>query len=153
MRDQALMTALWKIVANRIEEDALDTNKSCGVVSTYRLDQSDQANQSCLTGLQELAEGLGFEVSFLKGFWSEGEDRFEEQSLFLVADPGDSEDLFEFLQDASDIHAQDGFLFRPEGEKITQYHSEEGVEDLGEFHLGRFGDFYSKIKGKPFTFV
>lgn len=154
---KSLLKALKCVVAESvrtIKKDALDKDKSCGIISTYRQDQSHEANRSSLTSLRDQAQGLGFECELLKGYWEEdGEELGEEQSIFLVAESGSAQDLLAFLSENAEKFLQDGFLFRNEGEEITQLHLDGEVQGLGKFREGRFGEFYSKIKGKPFTFV
>lgn len=139
--------------ARTIQVDATDIHKSCGIISTYKIDQSDESNRSSLTSLKSAAESLGFDCTMLKGYWTEDGKTAEEQSIFIVAESGEAEDLLDFLAENAAKFDQEGFVYRPEGDEFTQLHLGDKIQGLGKFRQGRFGDFYSKIKGKPFTFV
>jgi hypothetical protein len=143
-----------------IQEYVLDTARSFGIISAHEENQSVSTNLDRNVQLARAVESKGFDYVWLDGYWKgQNGSRYEEASLFVIADNGDNEKLFNFLKEQSEAAGQDGFIFRNENDDTVTIECLNGEsKKAGKFKPDTLGDIYSRVakgrnKGRPFVFA
>ena len=141
---------------DKVENYVKDLSVSFGIISAHSSDKSISTNLDRNIQLARAVEKQGFKYFWLDGFWKNPDGtRYEESSLFVIAERGDNEKLYNFLSKQAKLANQDGFIFRNENDDniILQYTNGES-KNVGKYRKGKMGDIYSRLsKGNGRTFV
>ena len=160
--NEASISRLWKHTQER----------NIGIVTAFRGRYTKQENLKRNAQLRNdiRAAGYGFytiEGHYIEGYGSEASKDVKEQSFLVIGDKGDdSGRLKGFLKKAGAKYNQDSIFYKKFDDTAvligTQSKDEDGnaVTYPGkntEFTVGKFqpmkmGQFYSKMRGKPFVF-
>lgn len=160
--NEASISRLWKHTQER----------NIGIVTAFRGRYTKQENLKRNAQLRNdiRAAGYGFytiEGHYIEGYGSEASKDVKEQSFLVIGDKGDdSGRLKGFLKKAGAKYNQDSIFYKKFDDTAvligTQSKDEDGnaVTFPGkntEFTVGKFqpmkmGQFYSKMRGKPFVF-
>jgi hypothetical protein len=160
--NEASLSRLWKHTQER----------NIGMVTAFRGRYTKGENLKRNSQLRNdiRAAGFGFytvEGHYIEGYGSEKSKDVKEQTFLVIGDKGDDKGRLKgFLKKAGGKYNQDSVFYKSFNDKAmligTQSKDEEGhaVEFPGlnvEFSVGTFnpmkmGQFYSKMKGKPFVF-
>lgn len=160
--NEASISRLWKHTQER----------NIGIVTAFRGRYTKQENLKRNAQLRNdiRAAGYGFytiEGHYIEGYGSETSKDVKEQSFLVIGDKGDdSGRLKGFLKKAGAKYNQDSIFYKKFDDTAvligTQSKDEDGnaVTFPGkntEFTVGKFqpmkmGQFYSKMRGKPFVF-
>lgn len=135
---------------------------SYGIFTSWRKSNSKLKNLEDLDALQNDLKDAGLRMARLKGQWPECQDpnipykdcpkellvTTRERSLFV---PGISKDL---IIDLMAKYQQNSVMYSgPETGGQAIFIDNDGTEyPAGNFQTKQVGDFFSRIKGKPFTF-
>lgn len=160
--NEASISRLWKHTQER----------NIGIVTAFRGRYTVQENRKRNAQLQNDIRSAGFgfykvEGHYIEGYGSEQSKDVHEEAFLVIGDKGqDAGRLKGFLKRMGSKYNQDSILYKSFDDKAvligTQSKDEEGnsVEFPGlgvEFSVGTFqpmkiGQFYSKMKGRPFVF-
>ncbi len=129
-------------------------NKSFGIITAFRKGNKPEINNKNNEKLEHIIRSWGYGFIVLKGY---GNERDKEGNVKQVIEwsfwvNGITK---EQIIKAGKKFEQDFVLYAgPDtGGKVTGIDLGDEIEtDLGEFHPMKIGQFYSKIKGKPFVF-
>lgn len=136
--------------------------RDCGSGEVYTKKENLQRNKSLLSKLQR----LGYGVTSVKGSYIEnyGTKNAREvgENVFFVVDLKNKGNLEKDLRKLGEEFDQDSILFIPKGgtsaKLIGTNHCEDGYPgygksvSLGQRHLGKSGEFFTRVSGRPFTF-
>lgn len=147
-------------------------NKSFGIITAFRGEYTNAINQERNRELINDLRHRGFSVSLrLKGYFKENyktpqEKDVRETSFLIFAKQGINGDmgkhLLGVLKKLGEKYNQDSILFKPVdeddaylyGTSPTSSYPEYGkVEAIGKFRPEYIGEFYSRMRGKPFVFT
>lgn len=148
-------------------------NRNVGVVTAFRgrytLPENRTRNAKLASDIR--AAGFGYykmEGHYIEGYKTAKQNDVHEEVFFVIGDEGkDNGKLKGFLKKWGAKYNQDSILYKQFDSKKavligTQSKDEDGnpvtfpgmgnESSVGEFHPMRMGEFYSKMKGKSFTF-
>lgn len=125
---------------------------SWAILTSYREVNSPSKNNQNFKELKSLIRSMDLGFIQLAGV---GQEEDEEGNVEQVKEPS----LFipnitkKSAKKLSDKYNQWGFIYSgPETNDKIVLVSIDGEEQIGSFHPNKIAQFYSKIKGKPFTF-
>lgn len=160
--NEASIARLWKHTQER----------NIGIVTAFRGRYTKQENLKRNAQLRNdiRAAGYGFytiEGHYIEGYGSEASKDVKEQSFLVIGDKGDdSGRLKGFLKKVGAKYNQDSIFYKKFDDTAvligTQSKDEDGNSvtfpgkntefSVGKFQPMKMGQFYSKMKGKPFVF-
>lgn len=148
-------------------------NRNVGIISAFRGRYTKRENLARSAKMEGEIRGAGFgfyrlEGHYIEGYGSEKEKDVHERSIFVIGKEGeDSGNLKGLLMKLGAKYNQDSILFKPHNDKKayligTQSKNEDGEPvsfpglgnsvSVGEFKPMKMGEFYSRMKGRPFVF-
>jgi len=138
---------------NRIYQHIQKKNiSSWAIMTSYRSENSPTENKKYFKELKQKLRSMDLGFIEIEGV---GQEESEDGGIKEVKEPS----LFipkinkKQAQKLSDSYDQWGYIYSgPEVNDKIALISVEGTEYLGSFHPNKFSQFFSKIKGKPFTF-
>lgn len=142
-----------------IEKYVNDQNLSFGIISAHDEEQSVSTNLDRNLQLARTVDKEGFKYIWLDGYWKgQNGTRYEEASLFVIAEPGENENLYNFLMEQAKAAKQEAFIYRNEADDtITIQNTNGETENVGKFKPNQLGDIYSRVSkngdGRPFVFA
>lgn len=162
MLDEGSLSRLWKHT----------TERNIGMLTAYRGRYPVSENKKRNAKLQADIRSAGFgffrvEGHYIEGYGSEVEKDVKEQSFLVIGEIGnDNGKLKGFLKKWGAKYNQDSVFYKSFDNKGmligTQSKDEDGNAvdfpgmgteyKVGDFHPMKMGQFYSKMKGKPFVF-
>jgi hypothetical protein len=162
MLDEGSLSRLWKHT----------TERNIGMLTAYRgrYPVSENRKRNALLQADIRAAGFGFfrvEGHYIEGYGSEVSKDVKEQSFLVIGEKGDDNGKLKgFLKKCGAKYNQDSVFYKSFDNKGmligTQSKDEDGNTvdfpgfgkeyTVGEFHPMKMGQFYSKMKGKPFVF-
>jgi hypothetical protein len=134
----------------------------------YSYAENLRRNEKLKEKLQELPVSfVPVQGSFIEGYNTPRAHRVEERAFFVIGNLMPESEFKKAMMDLAHTFNQDAIAYKPANEDIiygvgTQDYDEEGYsvkpgygieEAYGRFHPSQIGDFYSKLKGHPFTFT
>jgi hypothetical protein len=136
--------------------------KACGKGDVYTKEENLKRNKSMLAKLQAKRYGVtSVKGSYIENFGSSDEKEVGE-NVFFVVDTQDTGKLKEDLVKLGKEFEQDSILYIPKGGEssvlIGTNACPNGYPGLGKTVtndkrvLGKSGQFFTRIKGRPFTF-
>lgn len=148
-------------------------NRNVGAISAFRgrytLSENRTRNAKLASDIR--SAGFGYykmEGHYIEGYKTDKQKDVHEEAFFIIGDEGnDNGKLKGFLRKAGARYNQDSVLYKAFNNKNailigTQSADEDGNPvtfpglgkevSVGEFKPMRMGEFYSKMKGKSFTF-
>lgn len=134
----------------------------CGKGDVYTKKQNLQRNKSLLAKIQR----LGYGVTSVKGSYIEnyGSSTAKEvgENVFFVVDLKDTGKLEQDMIRLGGEFDQDSILFIKKGGESAELVGTNNCPDaypgkgkkvkLGSRHLGKSGEFFTRVSGRPFTF-
>ena len=162
MLDEGSLSRLWKHT----------TERNIGMLTAYRGRYPVSENKTRNAKLQAdiRAAGFGFfrvEGHYIEGYGSAVEKDVKEQSFLVIGEMGnDNGKLKGFLKKWGAKYNQDSVFYKSFDNKGMLIGTQSKDEDgnavdfpgmgkeymVGDFHPMKMGQFYSKMKGKPFVF-
>lgn len=162
MLDEGSLSRLWKHT----------TERNIGMLTAYRGRYPVSENKTRNAKLQADIRSAGFgffrvEGHYIEGYGSEVSKDVKEQSFLVIGEKGnDNGKLKGFLKKWGAKYNQDSVFYKSFDNKGmligTQSKDEDGnavdfpgmgkEHMVGDFHPMKMGQFYSKMKGKPFVF-
>jgi len=125
---------------------------SWAIMTSYRSENSPTENKKDFNELKQRLRSMDLGFIEIEGI---GQEESEDGGIKQVKEPS----LFipkitkKKAQKLSDRYDQWGYIYSgPETDDKIALISVEGTEYLGDFHPNKISQFFSKIKGKPFTF-
>jgi hypothetical protein len=102
----------------------------------------------------------GYGVTSVNGAWLENGEKEVKENSFFVVDLLDKGTLKRDLMRLGEKYEQDGVIFIKDGlvyligtnDCPDAYPGYGNVDKLGKSKFGKSGEFYTKIKGRPFVF-
>ena len=160
--NEASISRLWKHTQER----------NIGIVTAFRGRYTKQENLKRNAQLRNdiRAAGYGFytiEGHYIEGYGSEASKDVKEQSFLVIGDKGDdSGRLKGFLKKAGAKYNQDSIFYKKFDDTAVLIGTKSKDEDgnavtfpgknteftVGKFQPMKMGQFYSKMRGKPFVF-
>lgn len=125
---------------------------SWAIMTSYRGENSPSENKKNFKELKNKIRSMDMGFIEIEGVGQEEDNegniiQAKEPSLFI---PGINKKQ---AQKLSDTYDQWGYIYSgPEVNGKIALISSQGTEYLGSFHPNKIAQFFSKIKGKPFTF-
>jgi hypothetical protein len=145
---------LKEISLSRVWQHATNERQPFGIMTAFQRGATFADNMTALIRLAYEVHSAGYGYTFLDGHYtySDTGEPAEERSLFIVG--SDSGNLKGALKQWATTYGQESVLFKPTGESAAYLLYASGqMERLGEFHPNRLGAFYSKVRGRPGSFV
>jgi hypothetical protein len=127
--------------------------KSWGIVTSYRDSKSKEDNEKTFSELKARVRGLGYGFFVLQGVGQEEDEKGNirpttEPSLFI---PKITQQQ---IKELADQYEQWGYVYSgPEIDDKMALILKDKTTYLSKFSPSAISDFYSKVKGKRFTFV
>ena len=160
--NEASIARLWKHTQER----------NIGIITAFRGRYTKQENMKRNAQLRNdiRAAGYGFYTAdghYIEGYGSEASKDVKEQVFLVIGDKGDdSGRLKGFLKKAGAKYSQDSIFYKKFDDTSvligTQSKDEDGNSvtfpgmntevSVGKFNPMKIGQFYTKMKGKPFVF-
>jgi len=136
-------------IYQHIQKEKVD---SWSILTSWRDENSPNKNKSDFNELKNKIRSMNLGFIQLQGV---GQEEDEEGKVTQVKEPS----LFipnikqKQAQKLSDTYKQWGYIYSgPETNDKIVLISKEGQQNIGAFHPQKIAQFFSKIKGKPFTF-
>lgn len=144
--------------------------KNIGIVSAFRSAYGKKENMRRTRELQNDLDGAKLRYVKLIGHYTEdSQDSPSKEISFLVFADNDADDkeLEQMMKELGAKYNQDSIIFKPfDSESATligtSSHDEDGKKidfpghgkevELGRFTPDKMGEYYSKMKGRPFVF-
>lgn len=134
----------------------------CGKGKEYTKKENLQRNKSLLAKLQNKRYGVtSVKGSYIENFGTKDAKEVGE-NVFFVVDLQDNGNLLKDLQKLGEEFEQDSILFIPKGGTKSELHETNkcklgypGYKKIQRFtkrSLGDKGEFFTKVKGRPFIF-
>lgn len=128
--------------------------RSFGIISAYRRDKERNENKERNKVLEQMIRSWKYGFVDLKGYGNERDEKgvwnqVVEWSFWVNGITKDQ------IKKAGNKFDQDAVIYAgPDtGGKVMIIDLKNGIENnIGKFHPMKIGEFYSKIKGKPFVF-
>jgi len=122
-------------------------NGDWSILTSWRGDESDEENQKNFTELKAILRGKSVKYIELEGVGQEEEGPAIEPSLFVI---GLSEDeAVQIMKKYKQFAVVVGKKGSDKGELVEKSGKRT---QLGKFTPGQTGEFFSRVKGKPFIF-
>jgi hypothetical protein len=140
------LTRIWQHMTNLEQES--------GILSAEKGKYRDQpkVNAERTFELAGKVRAAGFGYSYVEGHYVEPEGAVVETSVAIFG--GTNGKLKGYLRRWREEYEQDSVLYKPEGTTHAFLLFSDGREtDIGTFHANRAGEFMTKLKGRPGTFV
>lgn len=139
---------------NRIYQHIRKENvDSWAILTSWRDENTQKQNENDFKELKSLVRSKGYGFIEIEGVGQEEDDeggikQVKEPSLFIP------DITYEDAQELSDKFNQWGYVYSgPEIEKgEIALISKQGIDYLGKFHPNKIAQFFSKVKGRSFTF-
>ena len=155
---------------NKINESGLSRlykkmeDRNVGMISAHRGDKDYKQNRNNTLSLKAKLLSDGFDVtkifgSYIENYGSENEQEVTEESFFVV-ETDKSPSVFEKLPQYGNLYDQDSVFLKPAGEKgylLGTSNRPDAFPPKGEKVvvgspvMGQEGEFFSKVKNRPFT--
>lgn len=139
-------------------------SENVGMISAFRGDKTVSQNKLNSLSLKAKLLSDGFDVtkifgSYIENYGSENEREVSEESFFVV-ETDKSPSVFEKLPEYGSLYDQDSVFLKPVGDKgyligtsdrpdAFPPKSEKVV--VGNPVMGQEGEFFSKVRNRPFT--
>lgn len=135
-----------------------------GMISAFRGDKTKSQNKLNNLSLKAKLLSDGFDVTkiygtYIENYGSENEQEVSEESFFVV-ETEKSPSVFEKLPQYGNIYDQDSVFLKPAGEKGYLLGTSDRSDAfppkgdkviVGSPVMGQEGEFFSKVKNRPFT--
>jgi hypothetical protein len=155
----------------RLYQHTVDRN--IGIVTAFRgrypLPENRKRNGQLVTDIR--AAGFGYyklQGHYIEGYKTDKESDVHEEVFFIIGDKGnDNGKLKGFLKKAGAKYNQDSILYKQSDNKNAMLIGTQGKDEdgnpvsfpgmgkevsVGEFKPMKFGEFYSKMRGRTFVF-
>lgn len=145
---------LKETTLSRVYQHATDITRPIGIMTAFQSGRTERDNMDALAKLAGDIQSAGYGYFYLDGHYThESGEPVDERSIFIVGNRGDDGNLKGQLRQWRERYGQESVLYRPMGQTTAYLLFANSEQSIGEFHPNRLGDYYSRLRSRPGTFV